>query len=41
MAIHDRLLCLEGTAELHHSEADGSVITLSVPASRHLACVIL
>jgi signal transduction histidine kinase len=38
IAVHDRLLCLDGTAELNHSADAGSVITLSVPASCPAAC---
>ena len=38
IAVHDRLLCLDGTAELNHSADAGSVITLSVPAGRPMAC---
>jgi signal transduction histidine kinase len=40
IAVHDRLLCLDGTAELNHSADAGSVITLSVPASRSMSCGI-
>jgi len=37
IAMHERLLCLDGTAELNHSADAGSVVTLSVPASRPVA----
>ena len=38
IAINERLLCLEGTAELNYSADTGSVITLSVPANQPMAC---
>jgi signal transduction histidine kinase len=37
IAVHDRLLCLDGTAELSHSARAGSVVTLTVPARRPTA----
>ena len=40
IAIHDRLLCLDGTAELNRSADAGAVVTLTVPASRPMACGI-
>ncbi len=40
IALHDRLLCLDGTAELNHSADAASVLTLTVPASCPLACGI-
>jgi len=40
IAVHDRLLCLDGTVELNHSEDAGSEVTLSVPAGRSMACGI-
>lgn len=37
IAIPDRLLCLDGTAELNYSADTGSVLTLSVPGGRAVA----
>jgi len=38
IAMHERLLCLEGSAELNHSAEAGCVISLSVPAGCPMAC---
>jgi signal transduction histidine kinase len=40
LAMHERLLCLDGTAELHQSADISSIVTLSVPASRTAACAV-
>lgn len=37
IAIHERLLCLDGTAESSYSSDSGSEVTLSVPAAGHAA----
>jgi signal transduction histidine kinase len=38
LAIHERLLCLDGTAELNWAPESGSTITLSLPAHRDALC---
>ena len=38
LAIHERLLCLDGAAELTWSPETGSVVTLSVPAQTPALC---
>jgi signal transduction histidine kinase len=38
IAMHERLLCLDGAAELNYSTDTGSVVTLSVPANQPMAC---
>jgi signal transduction histidine kinase len=38
IAVNERLHCLDGTAELSYSAHTGSVVTLSVPANRPMAC---
>jgi signal transduction histidine kinase len=41
IAMHERLLCLDGAAELNYTADTGSVVTLSVPANHHpMACAI-
>ena len=38
IALHDRLLCVDGTLELNESADGGCVLTLSAPAGRSMAC---
>jgi len=38
IALNERLLCLDGAAELTYSPDTGSVVTLSVPANQPLVC---
>jgi signal transduction histidine kinase len=38
VAVHERLLCLDGTAEFYPATDAGFVLTLSVPAGRPEAC---
>ena len=40
IAINERLLCLDGMAELSYSADTGSVVTLSVPAHQSMACAV-
>jgi signal transduction histidine kinase len=38
ISMQDRMLCLDGSAELCHSSETGTMIILTVPAGRPLAC---